>query len=534
MSSPPNASTPRLGRVGLATAVALAVACAPPAAERGTVVYASGADLESANPLVTIHPLARQVQRYALFVTLTRLDDALKPQPYFARRWSWSGDRRILTLQLLGGLRWHDGVPTSAHDVVFTLETARDPGTGFPRASELAAVERVTAPDDSTVVITFRTAPPGFPLLFSELPIVPRHRLQDVAPAALRRHEFATAPVGNGPFRFTQRDPGRRWRFDRVADFPAQLGGPPSVERLVIAVVDEPTTKFAGLVSGDLDIAGIAPTMAALVDADPALRVVSYPVSFATALIFNTSRPPFDDPRVRRAVDALLDRQRILDVALAGFGAPAAGPVSEDHPWFASIPRITPELADVLLDEAGWRRGPDGRRTRDGTVLGFTLLTVGSGDNAIEQLVQADLRAHGIAVALQLAEFGAFLTMARASPKRFDVLLTGVSGDLSLSHLAGLFDGALAGGALDYGGYHTPRLDSLFAHTRTAASEGETRAAWVAVQRELALQVPASWIYHARGVQGVSRRLEGIRMDLRGELATLGEWRIRGAGGGSR
>lgn len=499
----------------------------PPDRARDTVVYASGADLESANPLVTVHPLARQVQRYVLFVTLARLDSALEPQPYFARGWDWSSDRRTLTMRLLSGLRWHDGAPTTAHDVAFTLEAARDPATGFARAPELAVVADIVVPDDTTVVITFRTPPASFPLVLCELPIVPRHRLAGVPRGDFRRHSFATAPVGNGPFRFMRREPGRRWVFERVSDYPAELGGPAAIRRFVVAVVDEPTTKFAGLVSADLDVAGIAPTMATLVEQDPSLRVLSYPVTFSTAMVFNAARAPFDDIRVRRAVDALVNRERVVEVALAGFGTPASGPVTDDHPFHVRASRLTTAAADSLLDDAGWRRDRDGRRLREGRPLAFTLLTVGSGDNAIEQLVQADLRAHGITMELQLAEFGAFLTTARASPKRFDALFTGVSGDLALSHLAGLFDGRSAGGALDFGGFHTERLDALFARARGASSDADLRAAWQDVQRELAAVLPASWIYHARGVQGLSRRLDGVRMDLRGELATLGEWRVR-------
>ncbi|HSA56873.1 MAG TPA: ABC transporter substrate-binding protein, partial [Gemmatimonadaceae bacterium] len=333
------------------------------------------------------------------------------------------------------------------------------------------------------------------------------------------------------------RDPGRRWVFERVAEFPPALGGPPALTRLVIAVVDEPTTKFAGLVSGDLDVAGIAPTMASLVEEDPALRVITYPVSFSTAIVFNPARAPFGDVRVRRAVDALLNRQRILDVALAGFGTPATGPVPEAHPFHEPGARVSAAEADSLLDAAGWPRGPDGRRTKDGTPLGFTLLTIASGDNAIEQLVQADLRAHGIAMEIRFAELGAFLATAREAPKRFDALFAGIPGDLALSHLGAMFDGRLAGGTLDYGGYHTPGLDSLFARVRAAASETQLAAAWRAVQRDLAREVPVSWVYHARGVQGVSGRLRGVRMDLRGELPTLTQWHLapasRGDGAGS-
>ena len=507
------------------------VACAVGGAS-DAVVFASGADLESANPLVTVHPLARQVQRHALFVTLTRLDSALTQQPYLARAWNWSPDRRRLTMHLFPSLRWHDGQPTTARDVVFTVNAARDPATGFPRASDLATFDSIYAENDSTVVLMLRSAPPGLPPILAELPIVPEHLLKDADRGAYRRHTFATAPTGNGPFRFVRRDPGRRWIFERADDFPTALGGPPHIRRLVIAVVDEATTKFAGLTSGDLHVAGIAPTMANLVDSDPALRVLDYAVAFATVLVFNSARAPFDDVRVRRAVDALINRQRVIDVALAGYGAAADGPVSSSHPWYRAATRITTAQADSLLDAAGWRSSGGGPRTRNGAPFRFTLLTVGSSDNAIEQLIQADLRSHGITLDIRQLELGAFLAVARKAPKDFDALYTGVSGDLSLSHLASMFDGRLAGGALDYAGYHTARLDSLFRTATSAESETQLRTAWQAIQETLAEDVPVSWVYHARGVQGLSRRLQLVRMDLRGEMATLVQWRLDSAGAG--
>jgi peptide/nickel transport system substrate-binding protein len=378
-----------------------------------------------------------------------------------------------------------------------------------------------------------RTAQPGLPPILSELPIVPEHILRDVPHGEFRRNAFATAPLGNGPFRFVRREAGRRWVFDRNGEFPDSLGGPPNVQRLVIAVVDEATTKFAGLASGDLHVAGIAPSMATLVSSDPALRVLDYPVSFATALIFNSSRPPFDDIRVRRAVDALINRQRVIDVALAGYGSPAEGPVSASHPWFQQGKRMTPAQADSLLNAAGWQSSGSGTRTRGPDKLGFTLLSVGSGDNAIEQLIQADLRTHGIAVEIRQLELGAFLTLARQSPRQFDALYTGISGDLSLSHLASMFDSRLAGGALDYAGFHTAPLDSLFVRATRAETEGELAEVWRRIQQELAGAAPVSWIYHARGVQGLSRKLHEVRMDLRGEMATLAQWRLNTPRAGS-
>jgi peptide/nickel transport system substrate-binding protein len=504
--------------------------CGPQAREPGTVVYASGADLESANPLVTVHPLSRQVQRYMLFVTLARYDSTLGPEPYFAKRWEWTSDRTGLRFALHGGLSWHDGAPTTARDVVFTIEAARDPVTGYPRYADLADVQHVVASDDSTVEVSFSRPQAGFPLVLCELAIVPAHLLSAVPRQDMRRAAFSTEPVGNGPFRFTDRVPGQRWRFRRNDGFPDAMGGPPELARVVIAVVDEPTTKFAGLVGGELDVAGIAPTMAPLVREDPTLRVMDYPVLFTTALVFNVQRTPVNESLVRQALARAIDRDRIITVAIAGYGTPALGPVPPGHPYAREgQTAFAPAVADSLLDRAGWPRGPDGWRMRDGRPLALTLLTVGSGDNAVEQLLQADFAARGVRLEIRQREMGSFLAEARAADRQFDLLFTGIPGDISLSYLAAMFDSRLAGGALDYAGYRNAALDSLFAATRSAPTDPAARQAWHAVQLELERATPAAWLYHARGVQGVARRLRGVRMDLRGEMPTIGEWYVAAA-----
>lgn len=493
------------------------------------VVYASGADLESANPLVTIHPLSRQIQRHVLFVTLTRYDSTLATAPYYARRWTWSTDRRTLTLWLQPGLRWHDGVASSARDASFTLLRGRDVRFGFARAADLAGVDTVIASSDTTLVIHFRAPQREVPAILSELPLLPAHLLSTVGPTDMRRHSFSTQPVGNGPFRFVRRVAGQRWEFVRSDEFPLAMGGPPRIRALVVAVVDEPTTKFAGLAAGELDFAGIAATMADLARRDPMIEVVDYPVLFSTALVFNTHRPPFDDARVRRGVDLAIDRRRLVAAALAGFGTPASGPVPPENPLALAVDaEHDPARADALLDSAGWRRGADGWRARE-RPFDVELLTVGSGDNAVEQLVQADLAARGIRVRIRQMELGAFLSRARATEKSFDVLVTGVPGDLSLSYVGAMFESAQRGGSLDYTGFHRPAIDALFARTRGAGTTIALRQAWLDVQRELARETPVAWLYHARGLQGVSARMRNVRMDLRGELATVTRWTTDGS-----
>lgn len=500
-------------------------ACGAPARPDATAVLASGADLESANPLVTVHPMSRQVQRHALFVTLVRLDSLLQPVPYFARSWTWDAARQQLTFVLRSGLLWHDGVATTARDVQFTFESLRDKSLGAPRAADISAVTSIKLVNDTIIEFDFAAAQPSLPVIFAELALVPQHILDTVPLSRWRSHSFSTNPVGNGPFKFAERVAGRRWRFVRNDNFLLEMGGPPKLAQFVVAVVDEPATKFAGLVSGELDMAGISPSMARLVSGDSTLALETPPALFSTLIAFNTTRAPFDDARVRRAISLSLNRQRVVDAAVAGFGTPAAGAIPPGVPVYQkSTPQRDTTLANLLLDAAGWTRNAQGVRTKAGVPLHINLLTVGAGDMAAEQLVQADLRERGIQLDVQVRELATFLSQVRAQKKEFDAAYVGVPGDLALGHIVAMFQSTQQGGALDYTGFHNGALDAALSAARIAnAGEAATRA-WTVVDSLLQEDSPAAWVYHSRGVQGRSRKLHNVVMDLRGELTSIATW----------
>ncbi len=495
----------------LPTAAFLLAACAAcrPAAPPGTVVYASGADLQSINPLVTVHPLAKQVQRYALFLTLVRYDSALVPRPYLASAWSWSADRRTLTFTLRGDVRWHDGRATSSADAAFTLEAARDPATAYPRRAELACVERIAAPDPRTLALHFCRPQDALLDLLTDLAVLPAHLLSDVPRPSMATAPFNEQPVGNGPYRFVAHEAGRRWVFEANTDFPAALGGTPAVRRLVVAVVDEATTKLAALVAGELDFAGIAPMHAAVVARVRDRAVLDYPLLFTYGLVWNTARPPFHDPRLRRALSLAIHRQRLVAAAVYGFGEVAAGPVPSAHPLAAEVetPPFDPAAARALLDSLGF--GPSGRR------LAFTVLTVGAGDAALEQLIQADLAAVGVDMRIRQLQLGAYLETSQSPARDYDALVLGVPGDLALGYLRSLFDSRRRDEPLQVAQYANPDVDR-------ALDRGDLAE----VQRIVARELPITFLYHGRGVQGVHLRVRNVRMDLRGELASLTGWHL--------
>ncbi len=462
----------------------LALACGPVAERRGgTVIFASGADLQSANPLLTTHPLARQVQRYVLLTTLVRYDSLLQVEPYLARSWAWSADHREVTLRIRNDVPWHDGTLTTARDAEWTLNAARDVATGYPRASDLTEFSAVQAPDDSTLVLRFATPRSTLPDVLTDLAILPRHLLDRVPHEKLRQASWNEHPVGNGPFRFVAHEPNRRWVFEANLDFPVALGGRPRLDRLVIAVVDEPTTKLAALTSGELDFAGIQPAHASFVARDPRLAVVTYPLLLTYSIVFNTRQPPFDDVTVRQAISLALDRREIVAGFLFGFGTPAISPLPPPLAPAVAEASLAPEIASA-------------RQLLHGRSVDFEMLTVGSGEAALEQMIQSQLARAGVRVTIRQLELTAFLDRVQGPRHDFTAAVMGTSGDLGLGHLAPLLAISGVGGRREGGALLQVFADSM----------------------------PVAFLYHARGVQGMNRRIHGVRMDMRGELASLSQW----------
>jgi peptide/nickel transport system substrate-binding protein len=484
-------------RLVLLLSIGLVAGCGPDAARRGgTVLFASGADLQSINPLFTVHPLAKQVQRYVLLTTLVRYDSAMQISPYLARHWVWGRGGRRLTLSLFGGLRWHDGVPTTARDAAWTLMQARDPATGYPRQGDLAMLRDAAASDDTTLVLDFNGPCSQIPDVLTDLAVLPRHLLDSVPRGRLRQAAWQERPVGNGPFRFVRHEANRRWVFERNPDFPELLGGPPVLERLVIAVVDEPMTKLAALTSGELDFAGIQPAHAQFVARDPLLVVRDYPLLFTTGIVFNTRRRPFDSLPRRAQVAVSLDRPALVAGFAYGFGTPADGPVPPE----LTVPSTVDRRARCVVPSAECREGLQPAMPRSGgPPLSFELLTVGSGEAALEQMVQAQLARAGITVKIRQLELSAFLDRVYGPHPDFEAALLGTPGDLGLGYLKPL--ASLSGMRSPDG----PEALRRFFHD----------------------SLPATFLYHARGLQGMSRRVRGVQLGLRGELASVATWSVR-------
>ncbi|HEX5724329.1 MAG TPA: ABC transporter substrate-binding protein, partial [Longimicrobiaceae bacterium] len=384
----------------------------------GTAVVGVIGDIPDINPLTSTDHNANQLQQYVLFMPLIGYDERLEPAPWLARSWEVNGDTTELTFHLRNDVLWHDGRKTTAYDVKFSYDRARDPQTAFPNTAFWTHYGDAEAVDSFTFRVKMVPHSDYMDPWRSFSP-VPMHLLRDVPPAELKNHPFSTRqPVGNGPFRFVSREQGQRWVFEANPDFPRELGGRPYLDRIVYRYIPDPTVLLTELLTGNLDYyIAPSPEQVEEIEGSPNTRLLSFPDRAFVIVGWNERLPMFKDVRVRRALTMAIDRRAIIDGVRRGYGELANSTVppffwQHDSTAGADL-RYDPEAARRLLAEAGWtdRNGDGTLENAQGQPFRFTLVTnVGNRERQdITEVIQAQLRQVGIDVRPQVLEWGTLL-----------------------------------------------------------------------------------------------------------------------------
>jgi peptide/nickel transport system substrate-binding protein len=515
----------------VATIAVAAAACAGDASPRrgGTVVIAAGNDIDFANPLVSADALTNEILRYALFLPLVQYGPDLEFEPMLAESWEMIGDTAVV-FRLRRDVAWHDGVPTTAHDVLFTFERARDPATGFTNADYFSHWTAGEVVDSFT--IRFRLEPHAEPLAgWPFAPVVPRHVLDTVPAAAMRQAAFNRQPVGNGPFRFVSRRANDRWIFEANPDFPAALGGPPLIDRLVLRVIPDNTAQVTEIRVGSVDLAlRPSPDQVAEAAARPEIHAVVKPSRQFSFLVWNAQRPPLDDPRVRRALAMAIDRDRMLDGLRRGYGSPGVGPIMPFHwSWDDGIRPVAfdPDAARALLEEAGIRdRSGDGRlQLEDGSAFRLEIKFPAGSDawRDLSEAVRGDLARLGVAVTLRPLEATTLFGDLMSAERRFEAALLGWSGDVRVD-LRDTFHSRAASGPYQFASYRNPEVDALLDRAVVELDREAAAPIWRRVQRILRDEQPWTVLFYHTDAFLVRDRLNGLEMDIRGALVSLPRW----------
>ncbi|HET7228968.1 MAG TPA: ABC transporter substrate-binding protein [Longimicrobium sp.] len=501
----------------------------------GTLVIGASSDIGDISPITWHVQNALYMQQFVLFAPLIAYDSALKPVPRLARSWEVNADTTLLTFHLRDDIWWQDGVRTSAYDVKFSYEIARNPASGYIYTGQWTHYGEAEVPDSFTFRIHLRPHAEYMDVWRTFAP-VPEHVLRGVEPARLAQHPFGTrTPVGNGPFRFVSRTPGQEWVFEANPRWPRELGGRPYVDRLVYRAIPEPATLLTELETGSVDLyPGVPPQFAPRIRASQRARLMDFPDLMFEHVIWNHRRAPFGDARVRRALTLAIDRERIVQAVRGGYGVVANSTVApvlwaHDSTAGAGI-RHDPAAARRLLAEAGFQdRDGDGTvESADGKPFRFVLkIPHGNQERRdIAEIVQADLRKVGVAMDVREVEFNTLLADASDAKRRdFDAMILGWKPEFRVDD-SDLFACAKRDNPITFAGYCNPEVDALLDSVQTVADRRAALPLWHRYQQLIARDQPFTLLYFGNRLMGIGRRVRDARPDARGDWVGVERWWI--------
>ncbi|WP_086794617.1 ABC transporter substrate-binding protein [Streptomyces thermovulgaris] len=444
-----------------------------------------------------------------IFDGLLARDADLKLKPALAKALPEVDDKGLTyTYTLRDGVKFSDGEPLTAADVVFTYRTILDKKTNNPSRSELDAIKEVRAEGDDKVVFTLKYPYAPFAAR-TVLPIVPEHVAGGQDP---NTGSFNTEPVGTGPYVLTGWSKGEKLTFKAN---PHYWGGEPKVKKLTMAIVPDDDVRATRLRSGDLDGAVLPPDLAATFTNDKDKKTYRARSYDFRAVTLPTAHKVTGDRAIRRALDAAVDRRAMVDKILDGAGRPAYGPLPVDDPWYTKDVERPQDLAKArrILDEADWKPGADGIRVKDGRRASFTLLYP-SGDKVRQDHALAyasDAKKAGIEVKAESA------TWEVIEPRmKNDAVLAGFGsvGDPDFG-LYTLLHSSLAGdGFNNMGHYDNPTVDRALDTGRRSQDRATRKEAYATVQRALVADPGYTFLTHLDHVYVLADRWDGLTTQL--------------------
>lgn len=448
-----------------------------------------------------------------IFNSLLRYDRNLELEGELAQSWSISADHRTITFKLKPDLQWADGKPLTSADVLFTWQLVTDENTRTPYGADYKLVIKAETPDPLTFRVSYQE--PYAPALdtWAGLQILPRHLLegQDINTTA-----FAQNPVGSHYYKLEQWQHGERISLVRN---PLATQGQAQIERLVSRFIPDAASQFLELMADNIDTMNLNPIQyARIFPARPDLsrKIALYKElgNNYTYLGFNLKRKPFDDVRVRQAINYAINKQELIDGVLLGLGEPVASPYKPGTRW--SNPRLQPypydaEKALALLKEAGYAdHDGDGILDKDGKPLKFEMLTNQNKQREMSAvLVQRRLKEIGIDTSIRVLEWASFIGRFIKTGE-FDAVVLGWSLSLDPDQYSIWHSSQQAPGQFNFIGYHNPQVDKLLEQGRLELDIEKRTNIYHEFARLLQEDSPIVYLYAGYGLPAIHKRIKGI------------------------
>lgn len=455
--------------------------------------------------------------------------------PGLATSWTVNADATAYTFKLRDDVRFHDGTPLTAEAVKVTFDRIVDPDTRAQTAfSFIGPYDRTEVLDASTVRVRFKTPHAAF-LNGASSPY-----LGIISPTALRRYgrDFGRVVfVGTGPFMLQSyrtdaevrliRNPNYNWgaRIFRHS-------GLPYLQHIVYRIVPEDATRLATLETGETLFIEDVPTSdyQRLKSARDKVLLEIPQAGSGWTLMMNQQRPPMHELAVRRAILHGIDKEGLVKTVWNGVFKPACGPLTPNmfgfDPEICKKTAYNPDLSRRLLEEAGWRVGPDGVRVKDGQRLRLDFhLQPPQKAQEMAQFVQASLRPVGIEIVLHVQARAAYLDAVRQG--RHHIQFWWDTGTDPGQMLRILFHSRNAGGGTNRNNYRNQEMDRLIEEIEATANPQKRRELVVKAQHKVVDEAVMAYLADPPSLYAHDRSVAGVWVDWGGNYPYFYDTRVQ-------
>jgi peptide/nickel transport system substrate-binding protein len=518
-------------RIVVAVLALLSLAVVSPearAAGKDLVVGFAG-DATSLNPVIATDGQS-YIAEWPIFDSLVELDDRLNIRPLLAESWDVSKDGLTYTFKLKKGVKWHDGKPFTARDVAFTFYSVLDPkvttphrayfdmlasfpeltNKDNPKKPEELAVKPIEVVDDHTVRFRLRYPSGAFlaVLVNPRAGVVPEHVLKG---QDLNTAEFNRKPVGTGPFKFVEWKRGERIVLEANEQY---HGGRPALNRVIFRTIPDAVVLLQELRAGGVDFVDRPPLIeVARMKQTPGLQVLVTDNTSYTYFGWRQDLAPFDDARVRRALNHAIDVPTIVKEVLQGYASIATGQFAPSS-W-AFDPAVKPYAYDptrakAILSEAGWKPGPDGVLVKDGKRFSFSVRHDQASQTVKDAavIIQEYLKRIGVEAKLEPLDWPTFVKKLFASD--FEGIVVGWTNHHDPDPFAYTIWHSSQWKGRNFAHYKNPRADEALEAARRTANQAERKKHYAEFSRILMEDAPYVFLYFEQQVYITRQGYEGF------------------------
>jgi peptide/nickel transport system substrate-binding protein len=486
----------------------------------GDLVFSSFADATRLTPNTVSDAVSNRIIGF-MFDALVSTDKQNKIIPSVATSWKIENNSKRYTFNMRKDVKWHDGKPLTAHDVVFSFQMYQHPDSINPYKGSINMISKVTAKDNYTVVFDLKDPSPLFLYTVGQA-IIPKHKFPNGV-KSFNDSSFHRKPVGSGPYIFKEWKTAQRIVVTANKNY---WDGRPYMDTITMKILPDANVEVVNLLKGQVDfIESVDPKMVGQVSKNKSLKVTKYDTGRYDFIGLNTEDPKFSDMRVRQALQYGLNRKSIVDSVMLKNAVVASGPIHPlESPYNHAVKPYAYDVkkANSLLDAAGWKMTSSGYREKDGKTLEFEI-AYNNGNKVrenIAKIAQQDWKKIGV----------------KATPRSWDfsIELEKIdSGEIDAYILAW----TLGTNPDKYGLWHSSqipannnqrikdsRVDQIMEAFRKEPSQSKRDALYKELHKILNEKAYSLWTHHPKGFAGMDKDLAGVEFSLYSRWYNFSDW----------